>query len=152
MAAPRYAVLILALVAAQAVSAAPVLAPSWRELGQHQKEILSPLADEWGELSAASRRKWVGIADRYDKLSTDEQARMQARMRDWARLQPAERQKAREGYLRLRDIPAEVRGNLNAEWERFQSLPPESRRDVVNAAQMRRPGAAISENDKQSNQ
>lgn len=126
----RALILCLGLFACEASMAGVtrLSAPGWNGLGERQREILAPLAEEWGDLSAVQRRKWIGIAGRYDGLSAEEQGRIQTRMRDWARLQPAQRQQARSQYRLLRDgAAAGRRGNLSVEWERYQSLPPEER-------------------------
>lgn len=145
MVVPRLVVLICCLLLSLAAGAqiTPVLAPEWVELAPHQQSVLAPLADDWGTMSAVSRLKWVGISNRYDHLSADEQSRIQTRMRDWARLNPDERSRARDRYRALQALPAERRSNLHAEWERYQNLPPEGQRSQDTSSAPRRPGAAL---------
>lgn len=147
MAAPRLRVLTAGLLAglvcaAAAAGVSPVSAPAWSGLDAHQRAVLAPLEDDWDGMSQISRRKWLGIAERHDRLSADEQARMQVRMKDWARLHPDQRARARERYRALRALPPEQRGNLNAAWERYQNLPPEARK-AAETAPLRRPAVPL---------
>ncbi len=121
----------------------PLAAPVWAELNARQHEVLAPLVDDWDGMAPVSRRKWLGISDRYDRLSADEQARIQRRMRDWARLNPDERSRARMQYRAMQKLSPDRRSNLHAEWERYQNLPPEGRRPAEVTSAPRRPGAAL---------
>lgn len=149
MAAARLAVLIAGLLLSAAAAAiTPGGVPRWAELGDHQRAVLAPLHEDWNDMGADQRRKWLGIAARYDRLSAAAQERVHARMRDWALLHPAERDQARERYRALREMPPEQRGNLNAAWERYQNLPPEARKPRTAEAPARA-GAMISGQDNQ---
>ena len=119
------AILLLALPAAAAVTT--IGSPQWRALTADQKEVLAPLADDWNDLDDVQRNKWVGIADRYPRLTPEEQARIRARMRDWANLRPDQRDRARDQYKTLRNIPPDRRESLQEMWQRYQSIPPEER-------------------------
>lgn len=129
MAAGRLAVLIAALWLATPASAAvtPIDAPRWQALSPSQKDVLAPLADDWNDLDDLQRYKWIGIADRYPRLTPEEQARIRARMRDWAKLRPEQRDRARDQYRTLRNIPLDRRESLQEQWQRYQSIPPEER-------------------------
>ena len=85
----------------------PLPQPSWAQLNAEQKRVLAPLAGEWDKMDGFRRKKWLGIAQRYPSLSPDEQARMQRRMTDWAKLTPDERKRAREKYQSLQKAPPE---------------------------------------------
>ena len=87
---------ILALSFMGASWAAPlyILVPDWAELPMDTQEILAPLGPEWNQLESVSRRKWLQIAARYPAMPADERARVQKRMRDWAKLTPAQRKSA----------------------------------------------------------
>ncbi|MBR0568871.1 DUF3106 domain-containing protein [Azoarcus sp. L1K30] len=145
MAATRLLILICCLLLSAAADAriTPVLAPGWSELAPHQQQALAPLAEDWDGMSAVSRLKWIGISNRYEHLSADEQSRIQARMRDWARLDPDARRRARDRYRAMQALPAERRNNLHEEWERYQNLPPEGRRPQDATSAPRRPGDAL---------
>ncbi len=129
MAAARLAVLILGLaLLAPAGAVTPAGAPAWHELSAAQRHVLAPLEAEWATLDSAGRQTWIGVAERYEDLTPDEQARLQRRMREWARLSPDERERARDQYRALRSMPPEQRESLREEWQRYRSLPPEERR------------------------
>jgi len=127
--AKTFAALIIALCLACPVLAAEstgtrkpaVIKPSWAELAPAQQTILAPLAKEWDSMDSARRRNWLRIAERYPKMKPTEQQRLQKRMRDWAQLTPAQRQAARENYLRLRKLSAEQRKQIQESWELYQN-------------------------------
>ena len=145
MAAARLLILIACLLCSALASARvlPLAAPAWAELDARQHEVLAPLEADWDGMTPVSRRKWLGICARYDRLSADEQVRIQVRMRDWARLNPDERSRARMQYRAMQKLPPDRRSNLHAEWERYQNLPPEGRRPEAVTPAPRRPGAAL---------
>ena len=76
----------------------PLSQPSWSELNAEQKRTLAPLAGEWDKMEGFRRKKWLGIAQRYQTLSPNEQTRMQRRMTTWAKLTPDERKLARDQF------------------------------------------------------
>jgi hypothetical protein len=110
MARARFGLLVaialwLASPLSHAIVTPPLPQPSWVQLSTEQKNILAPLAGEWDKMDGFRRKKWLGIAQRYPSLSPDEQARMQRRMTDWAKLTPEERKAAREKYQSLQKAP-----------------------------------------------
>ena len=120
------------------VPAAPVTAPArllpapnWSALSTAQRQILAPLQADWNELDAARKSQWLEVASRFASLAPDDQARMQERMRDWARLSPAQRQEARIGFQVAKKIDADAR---QAKWEAYQALPPEQRQQLAEKA------------------
>lgn len=94
--------------------------PLWSELSPKQQAVLAPLAAEWETLDTTRRKKWVTIANRYPKMTTDEQQRLQSRMQDWASLTPAQRRVARENYQQLKELPRSQRGELRQKWQKSQ--------------------------------
>jgi hypothetical protein len=50
-------------------------------LSTQQKIILAPLVDEWDGMENI---RWLGIADRFPKMTAGRTARVQERMREWA--------------------------------------------------------------------
>ena len=82
--------------ASQAAIVPPLPQPSWKQLSTEQQRILAPLSGEWDMMEGFRRKKWLGIAQRYQSLSPEEQARMQRRMTSWAKLTPEERKHARD--------------------------------------------------------
>lgn len=111
--------------------------PSWQELSAQQKNILAPLGPEWDAMDDARRKKWMGIAGRYPHLSQDEQTRIQSQMREWAKLTPRQRLIVREKYRAMRKIPADKRGNVREQWERYLELPEEEKQRLQEEARSR---------------
>jgi hypothetical protein len=118
--------LLLALtapgVAAQSADDAAIKSarPLWSELSPKQQAVLAPLAADWDTLDTTRRKKWVTIANRYPRMTADEQQRLQTRMRDWASLTPAQRRVARENYQTLKQLPRTERGEARQRWYQNQ--------------------------------
>ncbi|WP_018608320.1 DUF3106 domain-containing protein [Uliginosibacterium gangwonense] len=126
MAFKRPAATLIACLLLQAlpVLAAPTLTaqPAWNQLTANQRAVLAPLAPEWNGFSDDGKLKWLGIADRYKSMTPVEQTRLQERMKEWVALSPAEREKARSQYLRLRTAPADQRRALEQRWQEYDAL------------------------------
>jgi hypothetical protein len=103
-----------------------------------QKRILAPLSPEWDKMEGFRRKKWIGIAQRYSSLSADEQARMQRRMTDWAKLTPDERKHAREQYKSLLKASPEKKEAVKLKWQEYKELP-ESEKTRLKAEAARKP-------------
>lgn len=101
--------------------------PAWTQLPPQQKNILAPLAKDWDELESISKKKWLGIADRYPSMRPDEQQRMQDRMREWARLSPTERTKVRDTYKDFKQLPPEQKQVVKQKWDAYSNLPADER-------------------------
>lgn len=122
------AITVLLLVASgQAHALITLQSPAWTELTGQQREILAPLAADWDAMEPDRRRKWLGVAQRYAGMAPAEKARVQERMRDWARLTPQERKAAREGYSSLQLAPADhreaMKATISQQWQAYQNLP-----------------------------
>lgn len=89
-------------------------------------------------MEAYRRKKWLGIAARYDTMKPDEQQRVQRRMREWAKLAPEERRQAREKYKPLQNIDPEQRAALHSNWEDYKALP-DAEKKRLQAEAVRRP-------------
>lgn len=100
---------------------------AWGELTVEQQEILAPLKPEWQNLDPDSRRRWIGVAKRYPKMTPKGQERVQKRMQKWASLTPEQRKQARENYRKLAKQRAEEREKLREQWKEYLALPPEER-------------------------
>lgn len=125
---------------AQGKAAAPTAGPAWGQLSAAQREALTPLAQQWTTLPPESKRKWLDIADKYHRLSPDGQARIQARMADFARLTPEQRRTARENFQRAYELPRE---NRESAVQQYQSLPDDRRKELTERSQRKevaRPG------------
>lgn len=132
MAARRLSGTLIALVLSAATQAAPPPTtvelltppqPQWSQLTSSQKDVLHPLASSWDSMDNLRRRKWIGIAARFQTLPILEQKRVQERMQEWAALSPSERAKARDTYRDLRQLPIDQRQTVKQKWEAYSNLP-----------------------------
>jgi hypothetical protein len=108
--------------------------PAWSQLPAEQQQILAPIRDEWESFDPVRKRKWIGIAQRYPKLSADEQTRLQRRMQDWAALSPDARRAARERYRDFEQLPADERQALIEMWEQYNQSREEAEAAAKEAA------------------
>lgn len=111
--------------------APPQQGPTWAALKPAQREALKPLERDWSEIDGQRKQKWLDIADRFPAMPPPDQARMQARMAEWAKLTPSQRGQVRLNYQEAKQVPA---GNRQASWEAYQALPPEQRRELAGRA------------------
>jgi len=122
-------------IAKPAVPALTAPPAAWSGLSASQRQLLAPLQDDWAEISPSQRSKWLSATPTMATLPPTELARVHERMRDWARLNPAERTNARIGFQVAKQVDAEQR---QAKWEAYQALPPEKRKELVDKAAARR--------------
>lgn len=101
--------------------------PRWKQLNAQQRTALAPLSHKWDALSDNSKQKWLGIAQRFTKMSDVEQARMQDRMREWVMLTPAQRDVARIQYKQLHATPNAQQKDLEEKWLEYSALPEEEK-------------------------
>ncbi|HSD43533.1 MAG TPA: DUF3106 domain-containing protein [Burkholderiales bacterium] len=94
--------------------------PAWHQLTPEQQRILAPIQGEWVSLDATHKRKWLGITQRFPKMSADEQERLQHRMKEWASLSPAQRQAAREKYREFEQLTPAERQAIRDKWDKFK--------------------------------
>jgi len=124
-------ILILAIHTATAAPATAVLAtppqPAWKALTVNQRTILAPLAGDWDQMENFRKKKWLGIADRYPRMSAEEQQRMQQRMREWAALTPEQRAKIRSSYKDYQKLTPEQKAAVEKKWQRYSNLPDEEK-------------------------
>jgi hypothetical protein len=117
----RISLACAAVLCAAASFAAPVFAdpkqPPWEQLSPQQKEILEPLKDEWNNYPDVQRRRALGIAERYPKLSPQEQDRVYTRLRLWNSLSPEDRDLARKNFQDLRQLPPGKREEAKKKWQ-----------------------------------
>lgn len=104
--------------------------PGWSQLNPQQKNILAPLAGDWDKMENIRRKKWLGIADRYPGMKSDEQQRMQERMREWANLTPEQRAKVRSSYKDFNQLPPEQKEVVKQKWDAYSNLPPEQQQKL----------------------
>jgi hypothetical protein len=123
------AALPFAALSAGRTTAAPIVqsGSDWAHLSAARREVLEPFAKEWNSFSEVRKLKWIGIADRYPKMTPPEQANVRARMKEWSKLSPQERQNAREQYKKLRTAPPAERRQLEQKWREYDALPSEEK-------------------------
>lgn len=105
--------------------------PAWNDLSRSQRQALQPLQRDWASIEPQRREKWVELASRFDRLSPDEQARVQQRMTDWARMSPRQREAARLNYQDARQVSPQDR---QQRWRDYQALPEDQRRELADRA------------------
>ena len=93
--------------------------PSWEQLKPQQREVLAPLAQEWNNMDAAKRKKWLGIAKRYPGMTPSDQHRTQLQMRDWYSLTPEQREIVREKYKTIKKLPSYKRQEIKQKWREY---------------------------------
>ena len=101
--------------------------PGWSLLSTQQKIILAPLVGDWDQMENIRRKKWLGIAERFPKMTPEEQARVQERMREWAALTPAQRAKVRDSYKEFNQLDADKKLSVKKKWEAYSSLSEEEK-------------------------
>lgn len=102
--------------------------PRWQDLSPAQQQVLRPMQRDWSRVDEDSKRQWLGVASRFDQLSPAERARAQQRMDEWARMPPAQRDRARLNYRGALELsPSERRER----WEAYQRLSEEQRRGLA---------------------
>jgi len=100
----------------------------WHALTPAQREALAPLERDWPGIDAPRKQKWVALAARFNTLSPEERARINARMVEWTKLTPAERGQARLRFEEARQLPVPDRSEA---WKAYQALPPEQRQQLA---------------------
>lgn len=117
--------------------------PTWAELSREQKAVLAPLASDWDAMEAQRQRKWIGVAQRYWGMTPEEKARVQERMREWARLSPAERRDARDSFSSLQKAPpdkrTEMKDTIRQQWQAYQDLPEAEKERLRNESRSSNP-------------
>jgi Protein of unknown function (DUF3106) len=94
--------------------------PAWGQLTPAQQQILAPIQGEWDKLDAPRKGKWIGITQRYPKMTPEEQARLQKRMQEWATLTPDQRRTAREKYREFEQLPTAERQAIREKWDQYR--------------------------------
>lgn len=102
----------------------PLARPLWSELSPGQQQILSELEPQWNGMPAARKRTWLTLAERIPRMEGAERERAEARIREWARLTPEQRNLARNNYRLAKTLPKDTRA---ATWEQYRQMTPEQR-------------------------
>jgi len=100
----------------------------WRDLKPSQQAVLRPLEREWSTIGPLHKDKWVELSAGFAARPPADQARIQARMTEWARLTTQERSQARLNFQEAKQLPADDR---KARWDAYQALPPEKKQQLA---------------------
>lgn len=124
---------------AKVTAARSEASPTWKSLTLAQREALAPLSTVWGEISGSRKRKWIALSTNFKNLSPQDKATLHGRMKEWASLSSAERNQARLNFALARDLPHEEK---KAQWEAYQALSPEQKKQFAAKASTQATGAA----------
>jgi len=115
---------------AQAAAAVPATESGvlWQDLPAGYRAVLKPLERDWRGIGAEQKQKWVELATRFPALSPEERGRVQARMTEWAQMSPRERGQARINFQEAKQVSPQDR---QAQWEAYQALTPEQKREFA---------------------
>jgi Protein of unknown function (DUF3106) len=118
--------------------------PAWNELSPQQQNALRPLAGEWNNLSPQQKRKWLRTSEKLDNTDPNTQAKAQERMGQWSSLSPQQRAQARLNFAETRQLTDGLTPEQRqAQWQAYQLLSPEEKRQLAANARGLPPGAAI---------
>lgn len=94
----------------------------WSALGADQQNLLAPFAEQWDGWADGERRAWLALAARFPAMPPAEQLRARQRIRQWAELDPEERQVARANFGIAQRMPEHQRVE---QWQRYRAMTPE---------------------------
>lgn len=118
-------------------------ANSWSDLSAPQRRALRPLAALWPTMEISNKQRWVNVANRFDKLSPQEQQRLQERMTQWSKLPPQERGEARLRFQQTRQLSPEER---QKKWASYQALSPQERGELAQQARRKQQPVVLGDN------
>jgi len=113
--------------------------PMWVDLTQAQQEALKPLSSRWDSMSEAHKRKWIALSHNFKSLSGEEQEKLHSRMAEWVGLTVQERTQARLNFAQTQKLAPEEK---RAQWEAYQALTDEERKELATQAHVHPMGAA----------
>ena len=99
----------------------------WSRLSASERAALAPLAEQWGQISETQRSKWLTIARNFDQISPAEQQVMQARMKEWVKLSPVQRNQARLNFNTLQGVSKDEK---KIRWDEYQALSEAEKRKL----------------------
>ena len=114
--------------------------PAWSQLSATQQQSLMPLAGGWDSFSDAHRRKWIALAQNYHTIAPAERDKLHSRMAKWAALKPRERELARLNFAVTKKLASPDRA---ANWDTYNALSAEERKQLAARAASKPTGAAI---------
>ncbi len=127
---------------------APEQGPKFSSLSADEQAALKPLEKDWAGISAERKQKWRILVARFPKMPAGERSRIQARMAEWAQMSPEQRGKVR---LQFQEASKSSPQNRQAQWEAYQALPADQKRDLATKAASTPPSSAIAAPQVKSN-
>ena len=123
----------------EAVKLAIESRPTWLQLTPSEQVALKPIQSDWTALDAGRKKKWLAVAQRYQKMTPEDQTRMHKRMTAWSKLTPIQRTQARDNYSAVLSSPSSSadpagKANLSEQWSKYQALSPEKKASLVEKA------------------
>jgi len=113
--------------------------PLWSDLSSSQQVALAPLEPQWDRMEGPRKRKWIEMSSRFASMPSSEQQRVHERMRQWMRLTPEQRERARENYSKTSRL---AQGDKAADWENYKQLSADEKRNLARTATARKPAPA----------
>jgi len=113
--------------------------PMWVDLTKAQQLALDPLSFRWDSMSEAHKRKWIALSHNFSSLSAEEQEKLHSRMAEWVGLTVQERVQARLNFAQTKKLAPEEK---RAQWEAYQALSDQERKDLATQAPSHPMGAA----------
>lgn len=104
--------------------------PLWRDLSSSQQVALAPLEPQWDRMEGLRKRKWIEMSAKFASMPPLEQQRVHERMRQWMRLTPEQRDRARENFSKTNRLA----GDKSADWENYKQLSADEKRNLARAA------------------
>jgi len=129
-----------AKVQATPLATATSSSPKWSELSPVQQKSLGPLASTWDTMGSGQKRKWIALAQNYPTIGPAEQEKLHSRMAEWAALKPKDRELARLNFAETKKLAP---SNRAANWEAYQALSPEEKKNLAERGTAKPVGAAI---------
>ncbi len=113
---------------------------TWQSLTKSQKAALAPLGKSWDTLNEGQQRKWLALAKTYPDLGSSEQEKLHSRMTEWANLPTKDREAARLNFAQSKAV---TKSDRAANWEAYQALSPDERKQLAQRAKSKPTGAAV---------
>jgi hypothetical protein len=128
---------------ARAGAAAQAPQAEWQSLSPAQQLALAPLAKYWPGISQPQKNKWLELSKNYAALPAPEQAKLHARMADWATLSPQQRMQARQNFAQNQALTDGLTADQRkAQWQAYQLLSPEEKSKLAANSPKIAPGPA----------
>jgi Protein of unknown function (DUF3106) len=127
----------------QAGTVAQAASSDWQDLSPAQRAALAPLAKYWPSINQLQKNKWIELSKNYASLPAPEQAKLHARMADWATLSPQQRAQARQNFAEHQALTDGLTPEQRkAQWQAYQLLSPEEKSKLAANSPKPAPGPA----------